>query len=140
MSNGVITVVGRSMRPLLPAGSRVQVQPLDRCPRLGQILVFKAGDRLVVHRLIHVRETVTGAYELITKGDLSARIDDPIPQDQVVGHATHLLVWNRWIPLNHAPGRVAGRLLARWGPEILSVLRSIKALPKRLRPKPFPNP
>lgn len=48
-----LTLRSGSMLPTMPVGARIAVQPVDgsRC-RVGDVVVFRQGDRLVAHRLI----------------------------------------------------------------------------------------
>jgi len=48
-----LTVQSGSMLPLMPVGARIEVAPVEgpRC-RVGDVVVFPDGERLVAHRLV----------------------------------------------------------------------------------------
>jgi hypothetical protein len=69
------------MRPVIRDGDWMLID-FGRAPRrLGEIVLFDNGDRLVAHRL--VARTEFG--QLLTKGDGSIRADQPIGPNQVLG-------------------------------------------------------
>jgi len=49
-----IPVVGRSMEPLLFQGDHVLVEPTRR-PRTGNVVAFRRGSSLIVHRILSIR-------------------------------------------------------------------------------------
>lgn len=118
---GTVTVVGRSMRPLLRPGARVRIRPLAGLPPLGAVLVYTAEDRLVVHRLVRI-EGRGDRLRLVTKGDLSPRRDPPIEPDRVLGQAVR--IETRWFSLSvdHALWRATGWLIATCAPALVAVL------------------
>lgn len=79
----MIVVTGNSMLPLLRAGDRVLVAPVNRPLRRGDIVVFTHENQLVIHRLIRFME-LDHPCCLITKGD-NGPSDPPVPLAQVVG-------------------------------------------------------
>src|ERR1700704_2714714 len=59
------TVAGTSMGPGLPPGSRIRID-LSPDPRwrVGEVVAFVGGDKIVVHRLVH-----EGRDYLLMRGD-----------------------------------------------------------------------
>jgi hypothetical protein len=70
---------GTSMRPLLQEGMLLEVEAPRRFTR-GQIAVFKAGERLVAHRLLHARNST-----IVCCGDAHPDRLDYVPAADVVG-------------------------------------------------------
>ncbi len=75
-----ITARGQSMQPLWGDGARLLVQPIAQPLRCGDLVVYKDGSQLRVHRLIQVLPNHTLQF----KADASHQPDAPITQDQVV--------------------------------------------------------
>jgi hypothetical protein len=71
---------GNSMLPTLPADCEIELAPLSPSVKLGELIVFVAGDTLIAHRLVRR----TGGY-WIAQGDHRLVPDRPIRPDQVVG-------------------------------------------------------
>ena len=72
------------MRPLVGAGSRMLVDFGASPPRIGEIVVFERGDRIVAHRIVDRRQR-DGREQLLVKGDAEAYFDPPIGRDDVLG-------------------------------------------------------
>jgi phage repressor protein C with HTH and peptisase S24 domain len=71
---------GTSMLPTLPAECEIELAPLVRPVRLGELIVFVVDDTLIAHRLVRR----TGQY-WIAQGDHRLAPDRPVPPDQVLG-------------------------------------------------------
>jgi hypothetical protein len=71
---------GDSMLPTLPLACEIEVAPLGREPRPGELLVFALGAGLVAHRL-----TAQRGAAWIAQGDNRRAPDPPLPRDQVLG-------------------------------------------------------
>ncbi len=100
-----VAITGASMEPLLRAGMVVDIEPLDQPPRIGDILVFKAQQGLVAHRLIGgerfgfrpdgtlaVRPPPAGAQAFVTAGDAHPHRTERVPAGLVVGRVA--AVWS----------------------------------------------
>jgi signal peptidase I len=95
--------IGRSMWPLLRPGDLAQVQPLDRAPRPGDILVYVDRQaRLVAHRVI---ETYPDG-RLRLHGDFAFTAEDPIEPRRVVGQLTSVERGGRTVALDGAIARL----------------------------------
>lgn len=77
------SVIGNSMWPTLRLNDEVFIMSSDSYSR-GDILLFDAGERLIVHRLLKV--TPMACY--ITKGDNRRVPDAEISFDQIIGCVT----------------------------------------------------
>lgn len=75
---------GGSMRPLIEPGDWLHVAFGDAPRRLGEILVYPAGDVLVAHRLVG-RVRSQGRSLLVTKGDALPACDPPLAPGDVLG-------------------------------------------------------
>ncbi len=76
-----LPATGTSMRPLIPPGGVVRVEPARADDvRLGDIVLVDDGEGLVCHRLIYA----TGAV-VVTRGDANPYDDPPMPRNAIVG-------------------------------------------------------
>ena len=71
---------GNSMRPTLPVECEIEVVPLPPRVRLGDLIVFVAGDTLIAHRLVRRAQ---GRW--IAQGDGRLGPDRPLAPEQVLG-------------------------------------------------------
>lgn len=76
-----IPITGGSMGAALPNGSiaRIRLSDGSTC-KLGDVVVFRLDEKLVAHRVIHIR-----APFLVTRGDARVAPDPPIPFSRVLG-------------------------------------------------------
>jgi hypothetical protein len=123
---GSIPVVGRSMRPILGAGVRVDVRPLRSAPRPGAILVFSASrgsnEGLVAHRLMRVVRN-RGRERFVTKGDASPGYDRPIDPARVLGEVVRAHYRRISVRLDHPIARRLGWILASVAPHLHRIRR-----------------
>lgn len=84
MGYEIYHVVSGSMEPEIPAGSAVYVEKvLPEEVREGEIIAFRRGDTVIVHRVVSNR-TVEGYF--ITKGDANEQEDmDEAEYDRLIG-------------------------------------------------------
>jgi hypothetical protein len=73
--------LGTSMWPALRAGDEALFAPLAHAPRPGDVLLYRAGERLVAHRFLGLRPD--GALRL--RGDFLVQDDPPVPRAAVLG-------------------------------------------------------
>ena len=98
---------GQSMVPYILDGDRVEIEPLDsKMPCPGAVVLSCSDDRLILHRVVRIREDPTGAY-VTTKGDAVASADPEIQLEQVLGQLRRIKL---------TPKQLAKRLLLvrRW--------------------------
>ena len=99
-----------SMLPTLAPGDRVIVRGIAaRDVRLGDIVVAQVGDVRRVHRAI-ARRVENGTVSLVTRGDNSARADDPWCETQLLGLA--IAVQRNARTINLQSLRPANRVIA----------------------------
>lgn len=79
------TVLSGSMTPALGVGSVVAVAPVDPARvEVGDVVTFRAADRLVTHRVTEVRPGAELSF--VTKGDANEEVDPaPVEQEALVG-------------------------------------------------------
>lgn len=75
---------GESMQPSITAADEVSVRCGDE-PRAGDVVLYFAGDRPVLHRVIRV-----DAQRVWTRGDNNLLPDQPHPLAEVVGRAIRI--------------------------------------------------
>ncbi len=78
---------GHSMSPLIRSNEMLVVQPIDpRAARKGDILLYRAADRLTAHRLVGFVQGREGATpQLILKSDVWLSTDERVLPAQVLG-------------------------------------------------------
>jgi len=86
-----LAVASGSMLPTLNIGDLIIVQKIDPTQikadsngLTGDILVYRRGDELIVHRAVKI-EKVNGVYYITTRGDNSGVNDPPWPSTNLVG-------------------------------------------------------
>lgn len=121
-----VTLWGGSMRPLVPPGSTVTLEPLapGDVPHVGELVAVETEDRLVVHRLVAWSErSVTLAADA---GGSPQRFEHA----RVLGRARGLVFFGRRLPLPSRLARPAhGALL-----QSVPLLRRARAARSLLRP------
>ncbi|NLG27074.1 MAG: hypothetical protein GX557_04135 [Chloroflexi bacterium] len=105
-----VAVEGDSMWPILRAGDRVRVAHGGPAPRPGDIVVFRAGGQLVVHRLVGSR-VADGTTLYITRGDHCPAIDPPVSAGDLLGRAVEAVSTRGTMPLDTRLARAIGRML-----------------------------
>jgi GNAT superfamily N-acetyltransferase len=104
-----VRVSGGSMRPLLVPGCVLTVLPCDPAVlRVGDVVVARAGDRAIAHRLVARRPDGT----LVLRGDALPTCDPPVAPGDVLGRAVRLRRSGLSVALETPAARLAGRLLA----------------------------
>lgn len=98
---------GRSMRPLVPHGSRLEVEPRPFARvRLGEVVLHAAPRApLVAHRAVG-----RAHGELVLRGDSNARLDR-VPEGQYLGVVVARERDGRWRSLTSFPSRLLGLAL-----------------------------
>jgi signal peptidase len=85
-----LAVASGSMLPTLNIGDLIIVQKIDPAqihadPLTGDILVYKRGDELIVHRAVDIEPDGNGVYLITTRGDNTNTNDTAWPSTQLVG-------------------------------------------------------
>jgi hypothetical protein len=79
------TIRGGCMWPALRPGDRVSVGPLQREPRLGDVLICHRGTHLVAHRVVQHVCDAQGQSWIRCRGDAALELDAPLRQRDVLG-------------------------------------------------------
>lgn len=111
-------VAGHSMEPALHTGDVVLTRDVDPGDvRVGDIVRFRVGDTVVLHRVIEIYRNDTGSW-FVTKGDNNEDADRPIQAEQIEGRVVAVIPRVGWVGI-WARNTVAGALgfLARAGDE-----------------------
>ncbi len=104
-------VASGSMEPTLHAGDRVYIQPVKASEfRAGEIAAFETADGLVIHRIIHRKQT-NAAIRLMEMGDADLRASW-IEEQAVVGQVVAVRHRSRQIDLLHRIARRYGAVTA----------------------------
>lgn len=81
-----IYINGESMRPLIRKGKDlVTIEPVTRCLKIGDVVLFTDGKRYVVHRIIRIMEN---GNRIETMGDNCVVPDRLLKKEQVLGLVT----------------------------------------------------
>jgi len=87
-----LAVASGSMLPTLNIGDLIIVQKIDPAKinadpegLTGDILVYKRGNELIVHRAVNIRLGQNGIYMITTRGDNTFTNDPEWPSTQLVG-------------------------------------------------------
>lgn len=107
----VFPVAGNSMLPLLQEGDHVVID--HGCDGLqpGDLLSFRQGSKLVVHRLVRIHSSETGLTYL-AKGDNVLHYDPIVSPDQVVGRVRAVIRGGRQRSIDTRAWRVVSWLIA----------------------------
>lgn len=96
---------GYSMQPVIEDGDRVLVAPVDpRRLRVGDIVKFRLGDQLRMHRLVARRR----GGQLVFRGDASDT-EEVVATPAVIGIAVAVERGGRIIALDSVRARLMGR-------------------------------
>lgn len=106
-----IPIVGQSMYPLLRAGDRVRIEHGATDVRTGEIIVFRANDTLLAHRVLRI---IPGGDEthVLTAGDNSTHPDAPVPSSRIVGRVIGVMRAGSYAALDTPTWRLVGRIIA----------------------------
>lgn len=117
---------GSSMRPAIPAGAALIIEPATaRDLRLGDVVVYRRDATLVAHRLVG-RERDGGQVALRTKGDILAGLDVPLPAEGVLGRVVAMEHDGRRKRLDTGWSRLTGLAAARLLPVVRPALSRVR--------------
>ena len=124
-----IPIWGCSMSPFVRSGDILTIKPSNVTKiSIGDIIVFRMGQRMVAHRLIK-KYKQKGKIVLLTKGDSLTYYDHPVFPKDLLGRVVSIERENRRINQDNARWRLLNRSLAKVSPFSLSiypVLRNAK--------------
>jgi len=111
---------GQSMAPLLREGWMVLVEHGRENIRRGDVIAYRAGERVVVHRV--VRFLADGG--LLTKGDGRSGFDPPVVPAQIIGRVVSVIT--PWGSINlMAPWCRVGQSLLGWASHVAERMRAL---------------
>ena len=111
-SPGTLPIRGHSMEPTLPHGSDIVVDFTERTFRAGDLVVFRQGREVVVHRYLGRARFPDGRPCLRTRGDGLLYLDPPLAPQNVLGKVLFLQRAGVWRTLQGRGPRFYARLLA----------------------------
>jgi signal peptidase I len=105
---------GYSMYPFIRDGDVAQIAPISMAQtKVGDIVFFRSGDRLLAHRVVRRIQTDEG-LRLMTKGDSLSQEDRFIDTEaDLVGRVETVLRNGRTFRLDRRLSGLLGRLIAR---------------------------
>jgi len=109
---GIVRVLGESMRPILPPESLLSVDFAPADLRRGDLLLFRQGQYLAVHRLLFHSTDREGRPCLRTRGDNVLALDPPVDPARVIGRVTAMRRDGEWRDLMTPRARLYAALLA----------------------------
>lgn len=109
-----IPVRGNSMKPLLHDGDQVRIQHGVRGIAVGDIIVFRQRDTLVVHRVVRIRLQHATPH-FVTKGDNVRHFDPPVLTADVLGKVLAVERGGQSLPVTSRGWRLFGRIVAFTG-------------------------
>jgi len=109
-----LRVYGTSMLPWVRSGDVAMIHnvSLDTV-RCGDVVLFRRGDRLYVHRIVEKRGWRGGA-RFLAKGDANPHADGVIGQEEILGRVVNLYRGTRLIDLDSPGQLMLGLLIAQF--------------------------
>ncbi len=109
---GTVRVRGESMHPTLRPGQLLAVEFAPERLARGDMLIFRQGDLLLVHRLLGPARSIEGRPRLRTRGDGALSLDPPVDLDRVIGRVVALVDGENWRTTRDRPARAYAWCLA----------------------------
>jgi hypothetical protein len=109
---GTVRVQGESMRPTLRPGQMLEVDFAPGRTARGDMLVFRQGQMLLVHRLLGPARPHEGRSRLRTRGDGVLTLDPPLDLDRIVGRVVAIEDREGWRSTRRLPARLYAGCLA----------------------------
>ena len=122
-------VHGISMGRTLAPGSTIRIELAQRPTyRVGDVVAFLAGRRLIVHRLVYRGNSRMARGFLLTRGDANLIPDAPVPEANVLGPVSAFRSDADWLTLYGRPrSSSAGAMSAVF---LLVVIVALRISPK----------
>lgn len=106
-----LQVSGSSMRPLIAPGETVRVKLTDAEIVPGEIVAFKRGRRIVVHRVLRVC-AVRGETVFLCRGDNNLFLDARVTRSKILGRVVAIEKTNGTsVHLRKRLWQIVGRLI-----------------------------
>ena len=101
-----ICLEGESMRPLIRRGKDpVTIVPLTRLPMKGDVVLFRLGERYIVHRVWQLKNGMVRTF-----GDNCWNPEPWFPENQVLGQVVRFSRGGRTFRLDTPSARAWGRV------------------------------
>ena len=113
MNEDKFRYTGSSMLPTFKPGQVLYVRPMVESPRPGDVVVYKSGKQIIVHRVKALQ-----ANGFITRGDNNPRDDTPIKPQQIIGIVKKVDDWGR-------PRSVMGGRRGLWLAQLRWILQAL---------------
>ena len=110
--DGIVRVLGESMRPTILPGRRLRVELAPPKIRLGDVILFRQADYLAVHRFLGRVRLQDGRRCLRTRGDGVLALDPAVDPSRVVGTIVSIERVSGWRSLRGVRARAYAVLLA----------------------------
>jgi hypothetical protein len=140
---GQVRVQGESMRPTLRPGQLLAVDFAPGPAARGDLLVFRQGDLLLVHRVLGSARPLEGRPRLRTRGDGVPVLDPAVDLDRVLGRVVAFEDADGWRSVRGTTARAYARCLA-WHDLFWAAMRELSVrvdgrlgrygIPLRFRP------
>ena len=116
------------MLPFLRQGDKLVIKkaPADDL-RVGDIILYRASNQLVCHRLVK-KAKVKGGYVLYARGDNSDSAPEPVTESMCSGKVIGIIKRGKMISVTHCLPRLAGRLIVATAPWITAAAKTKRAL------------
>ena len=136
--HSIFSISGNSMRPFLLPGDTVLIAYGCEQARPGDLLAFRQGTTLIVHRLLQMR-TDGSAVMFLLKGDNRNQPDPLVPSNRVVGRVCAIHRGETKVNLEAPAWRTASRAIAASARLSLAIDRWGRRATRQLV-GPSPNP
>jgi len=101
----VLPMQGESMVPLLRAGQLIAVDLSPFEPEIGDLLLYRQMDYLVVHRCLGPATREDGHPTWRTRGDACLGLDPPLERERIRGRVVAIEARGRWWGLDGGGAR-----------------------------------
>jgi len=128
--DATVRVRGDSMRPTLRPGQLLAVEFSAEELAVGDLLLFRQGDSLLVHRLLGDARPLDGQRRLRTRGDGVATLDPAVDLERVVGRVTAIEDSDRWLSTRTGAAGAYARCLA-WHDRFWAAAAAVAHYPER---------
>jgi signal peptidase I len=109
-----VQVLGWSMRPFIAYGDSVLIKYAEDMIHPGEVVAYRRGRRIIVHRVVRVHKTEHGTYYL-TRGDANRRMDPLVRQHEILGRVHMVLKpGGKSFHLESMGWRLIGRFVVLW--------------------------
>jgi hypothetical protein len=130
---------GLSMAPTIYGGEWVVVRRVNaEKVRMGDVVIYQAGNVFVAHRVIRKRERDGDVYFTV-KGDAHLEAEGKIAAEELVAKVVALQKKDKRIDMDRPRWRLANRLIALWSAWVDSLCRGRVDRPGDAREKSVPT-